>query len=86
VNKKRLIPIVVILIALVIGVRYWQSEQEQTADPNTLDLYGNVDIREVRLAFNGNEHVGEILIEEGDRVVAGQLLARLHTDLWVSNS
>jgi HlyD family secretion protein len=34
----------------------------------------------VRLAFNGNEHVGEILVHEGDRVTAGQLLARLHTD------
>lgn len=43
-------------------------------------LYGNVDIREVRLAFNGSEHVGEILVEESNRVQTGQLLARLHTE------
>jgi HlyD family secretion protein len=43
-------------------------------------LYGNVDIREVRLAFNGNEHVAEILVDEGDEVKKGQLLASLHTE------
>jgi len=43
-------------------------------------LYGNVDIREVRLAFNGSEHVEEMLVDEGDQVKPGQLLARLHAD------
>ncbi len=49
------------------------------ADDESLTLYGNVDIREVRLAFNGSEHVAAVLVEEGDHVEAGQLLARLHT-------
>jgi len=54
---------------------------EKISDQGTeLVLYGNVDIREVRLAFNGSEHVGEILVEEGDQVKTGQLLARLHTE------
>ncbi len=48
-------------------------------DEGALTLYGNVDLREVRLAFNGNEHVAEVFVDEGDRVEAGQSLARLDT-------
>ena len=42
-------------------------------------LFGNVDIRQVQLAFNGNERIAALLVEEGDRVKTGQLLARLDT-------
>jgi HlyD family secretion protein len=80
VNKKALIPLVAIILAIVAGVVYWKLQLAFTDNPNSVVLYGNIDIREVRLAFNGNEHVGEIFVEEGDRVLAGQLLARLHTD------
>jgi HlyD family secretion protein len=76
-----------ILIALVVagaaaaaGYWWWMRNNEQLPETE-LVLYGNVDIREVRLAFNGSEHVGEMLVDEGDRVQAGQLLARLHTEL-----
>ena len=40
-------------------------------------LSGNVDIREVTLAFRPSEHISEILVDEGDSVEEGQLLARL---------
>ncbi len=42
-----------------------------------LVLYGNVDIREVDLAFNVPGLLKAIEVEEGDRVRPGQLLARL---------
>jgi HlyD family secretion protein len=80
VNKKALLPLVVIILALVAGVVYWKTQRASSDNSGSLVLYGNIDIREVRLAFNGNEHVGEIFVEEGDRVNPGQLLARLHTD------
>lgn len=80
-KKKGRVLIVIILMAVVAGAAYWRwmldTESVQTTE---LVLYGNVDIREVRLAFNGNEHVGEMLVDEGDRVQSGQLLARLHTE------
>lgn len=79
-KKKAFIPVVVILLALGAVAVYWRLQLK----PDNLDdnpvLYGNLDIREVRLAFNGSEHVSKIMVEEGDRVEAGQLLARLHTD------
>jgi len=50
----------------------------QDAQQNELLLYGNVDIRETQLSFNGSEHIAEISVEEGAEVKKGQLLARLH--------
>lgn len=45
-----------------------------------LTLYGNVDIRQVQLAFNGEERITRMLAKEGERVTKGQLLATLDTD------
>jgi len=67
-----------IIICLGIGAGSWWNLESTNNDAEAeLVLYGNVDIREVRLAFNASEHVGEILVEEGNRVQTGQLLARL---------
>ena len=62
---------------------YWPSVAlgwyfvRQPADHDTLVLFGNVDIRQVSLAFNGSERVAEMRVQEGDRVEAGQVIARL---------
>lgn len=80
-STKRHLLIGLIIICLGIGAGSWWYWESRNDDAKAeLVLYGNVDIREVRLAFNGSEHVGEILVEEGDRVQTGQLLARLHTE------
>jgi len=42
-----------------------------------LVLYGDVDLRQVDLAFNDSERIAAVLVQEGDRVKRGQLLARL---------
>lgn len=42
-------------------------------------LYGNVELRQVSLAFNNSERIESVLVEEGDHVVKGQVLARLET-------
>lgn len=48
-------------------------------DGNTLKLYGNVDIREVDMAFRVPGRIAGITVEEGERVRKGQLLASLDT-------
>ncbi len=79
-NRKVRIVIALAIIAIGASVAYrWYLSENKSGHSADLVLYGNVDIREVRLAFNGNEHVAEILVDEGDRVQAGQLLASLHT-------
>ena len=44
-----------------------------------LTLYGNVDIRQIALAFEGSGRVLEMAVDEGARVQAGQTLAVLDT-------
>ncbi len=80
---KKKLPVLIILLVIVgvASVAYWRHKSANTVvDGNELVLYGNVDIREVRVAFNGNEHVSEMLVDEGDHVKVGQLLARLQTE------
>jgi len=64
------------------GVSYWKSQLKNPND-DTLVLYGNVDIRQVELAINGNERIAELLVEEGDQVKKGQLLAKLETERYM---
>lgn len=40
-------------------------------------IYGSVEIRTARLAFNESEIVDQVLVDEGDSVVVGQALAKL---------
>jgi HlyD family secretion protein len=42
-------------------------------------LYGNIDLRQVDLSFNGSERIAAILVQEGARVRQGQVVARLDT-------
>jgi len=80
VNKRRLLVIPIVLALAGAGVYLWQRSQASTEDATRLTLYGNVDLREVDLAFDAAEHVAEILVNEGDAVTAGQALARLRTE------
>jgi RND family efflux transporter MFP subunit len=79
-TRKLIVITVLAAIGSLAGAYWWHVTKGRTVQDSDLVLYGNVDIREVRLAFNGSEHVGEILVDEGDRVQAGQLVARLHTE------
>lgn len=78
-GKKPLIPLV-LLAAIGGGVYWWTRSHEAVGPGSALTLYGNVDIREVNLAFGTTEHVADVLVEEGDRVEPGQVLGRLRTD------
>jgi HlyD family secretion protein len=74
------IAVVMVLAALIGGAAWWWYQSQPSDDSDRLTLYGNVDIREVRLSFNGSEHVGVMYVDEGDSVEKGQLLASLHTE------
>ena len=76
-SKKILILFVVIAAAAVAGYLWWHRTAQETAS-DRLTLYGNVDIREAQLAFMESEHIAAILVQEGDRVTQGQVIARRH--------
>jgi len=65
-----------VLVAAACSI-WWLSHRRSL--PEVLALYGNVDLRQVDLPFNGSERIAAVLAEEGDRVRKGQLLARLDT-------
>lgn len=48
-------------------------------DGDAFKLYGNVEIREVQLGFRLGGRISRLLVDEGDRVTAGQVLAELDT-------
>src|SRR5215831_15197263 len=76
---KRVVLIVVLLAVAgaAVSVPWWLIHRHQTAQG--LTLYGNVDLRQVELAFNNSERIAEVLVQEGDHVRRGQVLARLDT-------
>ncbi|WP_459617673.1 HlyD family efflux transporter periplasmic adaptor subunit [Bordetella sp. 2513F-2] len=77
-TRKRLLALVLVALVAVAGFYAWRSLRPGATD-GELVLYGNVDIRQVSLAFEGSERVAEMRVEEGDRVSAGQVLALLDT-------
>ena len=80
--KKRIVRaliVVLLLSGIGVGVWWWKSDNDSQAD-GTLILHGNVDIREVQLAFNGSDRIIEMFVEEGDHVSKGQLLAIFDTE------
>jgi len=74
-NKKFAAAAVVAL--LLVSALLYVLLREDAGD--TLDLHGNVDIRQIELPFADSERIAEVLVDEGDRVQAGQVLARLDT-------
>jgi HlyD family secretion protein len=78
-KQKRIFALLVVVIAVVItGYSYWQHNRAQEQSDHLL-LRGNVDIREVSLAFNAAERISALSAQEGDFVHAGQVLAELDT-------
>lgn len=75
--KTRLVVGVVAGALLVGGGAWWWSQP--AAQHDTLTLYGNVDIRQVSLAFERSDRVTRMAVEEGQSVQAGQALAQLDT-------
>jgi len=63
-----------VLLAVLAAVWFWHQPQAGTRG---LTLQGNVDVRQADLAFKVSGRVAEMTLQEGDKVAAGQLLARL---------
>jgi len=74
----RIILLVVIVVVVVLGVN-WFVNVNGIYSGAELKLYGNIDIRKADLAFNEQERIARVLVEEGDRVTKGQILAVLQT-------
>ncbi len=78
---KKVLRLLIPALVVIAAVGFWIAQGHNGAsDGVNLNLYGNVDMREVGLAINGNGRIEEMLVREGEAVSKGQLLARLDSD------
>ena len=75
-TKRRWLIIALAAAACVAaGSAWWVLHPRPPSD--SLTLFGNVDLRQVELAFNDSDRIEAVLVQEGDRLTKGQVLARL---------
>ncbi|MCG8415920.1 MAG: HlyD family efflux transporter periplasmic adaptor subunit [Pseudomonadales bacterium] len=77
--KTRLIALASLVV--VGGSLVLLSGNSPVAQETGLTLYGNVDVREVNMAFRQSGRLQSVLVEEGDSVVSGDIIAGLDNDL-----
>jgi HlyD family secretion protein len=70
--------LLILIVACAVGGTAWWWFHRGVAN-GELVLYGNLDLRQVDLAFNNNERIASVSVQEGDHVETGQLLATLDT-------
>ena len=76
-RRTPLIVAAVIVVAIAGGAAWWLTQPHKPA--TEIVLFGNVDLRQVELAFNASQRVDAVLVSEGDRVTRGEVLARIDT-------
>lgn len=72
---KKKILILILFIGIITGIYFYANRPKE--DPNVLTLFGNIEIRQVDLSFRVEGKIAKMLVEEGDAVKKGQLLAYL---------
>lgn len=70
--------ILVLAITVSLGSGWWWWGRPAPLAPPVV-LHGNVDLRQVELALNNSERITEVLVQEGDAVKRGQVMARSDT-------
>ncbi len=81
-DRKRLVRLALLAAVVVAAIWFggraagWWGAPDRGGE---FKLYGNVEIREVALGFRVGGRIEALLVDEGDRVVPGQALARLET-------
>lgn len=74
--SKRLLLVLLVVALAALGYYAWKRAQAREAE-GRLVLYGNVDLRQVLLAFQNEERIAEVRVQEGERVTPGQVVARV---------
>lgn len=76
--RKWIIVLIAVAVAAVIGYKYWQSKQSELP-PGIASGNGRLEAKLVDVSAKEALRVKEVLVDEGDLVQPGQLVARLDT-------
>lgn len=79
-KKKIIIPIVAAVIATVILMVVIRNSED---DRKTIPVSGTIEITDVELSFKVPGRMAERLVDEGEMVRAGQVVARLEQDDYI---
>lgn len=75
---KKLIVLVIILAGIgVFGIKFYSTKK---SDRDNLTLYGNIDIKQVNLAFRTGGRIENLKVDEGDVIKKGDLIAVLDNE------
>lgn len=83
-SKRVRIFLAAFVVVLLIGAAAFYFLRGNTKT-DRLTLYGNVDIREVEAAFNDNGFVTKLLVQEGDQVHKGELIALMDDQRYAAS-
>ena len=75
-KKKRIAILIVVVLLAVLAYRLYQRE-ENRGNSGVLTIYGNIDIRQVQLAFYDEGRIEKLVVDEGATVKTGDLLGIL---------
>lgn len=70
-------PFLIVIVAVVIFAGIFFYNHREKTNPNELELFGNIEIRQVDLGFRVEGKIARMIVEEGDAVKKGQLLGYL---------
>ena len=74
-NRRVMLLAAGVVLCVLVALAWWLLTARKPSD--TLTLYGNIDLRQVELAFNDADRIASVDAQEGDRLAKGQVVARL---------
>ena len=88
-KRRKILAAVLIFLLLGIGGWFYHVHEQDLAQAasHELKLSGNVDVREISLSFRQSDRIAALLVDAGDTVKKGQVLARLdNSELLLTRS
>jgi HlyD family secretion protein len=79
-KRRSRLPLLILLIVVIAGAAafyFWQRDERHAQAASQLVLQGNIDVRQVNLAFKVDGRIVDLTVDEGDAVTAGQVVAAL---------
>ena len=74
------------LVLAAAGIGVFLLVRARRGNHGSLMLFGNIDIREVQIAFNDSDRIVRMFVQEGDFVRPGELLAELDSRRYAANA